>query len=454
MASISALGIGSGLDLSGLLNQLEAAERQRLVPIVQQKQSYEAKISAYGRLESGLTKFQDAIKKLEKADTYGATKSSVNNDVLSVAASSNLAPGTYNVNVSQLARSYSVATHGVADKNQALGSGPGDVVLTLGDGTVHTIELADGKTSLEDIRRAINSAQSDVQASIINDGSGTPHRLVLSSTKTGTDAGIANISYGGALTGQMSIDTATELTAQNASFTINGIQISSQTNQVEGAIEGVTLALAQEGTATITVSRDQDSIVDSIKGFVDAYNELQKTITSLNHFDSSGGASGQLLGDSGLRTVQSQLRQAMSAATEGTGAFNRLFEVGIEVELNGQLKLNEDKLRSLVNDDLNDVRAFFSGVNDAKGFAALTNQTVDNLLHKEGPLASRIEGLKTSIKRTEDRYMREEELILNTVERYRKQFAQMDSLVATMNSTSAYLQQQFSMLSAQLNQKK
>ncbi|WP_417664359.1 flagellar filament capping protein FliD [Pseudidiomarina donghaiensis] len=450
MASIAALGIGSGLDLNGLLNQLESAERQRLQPITQQKRSYEAKISAYGKLESGLTKFQDAVKKLGEANTFGATTSSVNNDVLSVAASNNTALGSYSVNVTNLARSYSVATQGVADRTASLGTGTGSVSFTLGNGTTHTVDFADGQTSLDDIRDKINSAQTDVQASIVNDGSGTPYRLVFSSTKTGTDAGLTDITYSGALAGNIVTDDATEVTAQNANLTLNGIAISSQTNQVEGAIEGVTLSLAKEGEATISVNRDQESITGAVKEFVESYNELQKTISGLNNFDVETGVSGQLLGDSGLRTVQSQLRNAMSNSVEG--AFKTLSDLGIEVELSGQLKLDETKLSSAVSGQLADVQNFFSGTDTVEGFSALTNNTLTNLLAENGPLESRISGFKNSLDRLDDRYIREEERIFNTVERYRKQFAQMDSLIANMNSTSAYLQQQFASLNAQLGQ--
>jgi flagellar hook-associated protein 2 len=450
MASIAALGIGSGLDLNGLLNQLEAAERQRLQPITQQIRSYEAKISAYGKLESGLTKFQDAVQKLGEANTFGATTSSVNNDTLSVAASNNTAPGSYSVNVTNLARSYSVATQGVADKSVNLGTGTGSVAFTLGNGTTHTIDLADGQTSLDAVRDAINSAQTDVQASIVNDGSGTPYRLVFSSTQTGTDAGITDITYGGALAGNIVTDGATEVTAQNASLNLNGIAITSQTNQVEGAIEGVTLSLAKEGDATINVSRDQESISGAVKEFVEAYNELQKTISGLNNFDAETGVSGQLLGDSGLRTVQSQLRNAMSNSVDS--AFKTLSDIGIEVELSGQLKLDETKLSSVVSGQLADVQSFFAGTDTVDGFSTLTNNTLTNLLAEDGPLESRISGFKNSLDRLDDRYFREEERIFNTVERYRKQFAQMDSLIANMNSTSAYLQQQFASLNAQLGQ--
>ena len=140
MASIAALGIGSGLDLNGLLNQLEASERQRLQPITQQQRSFEARISAYGKLQSALTKFQDATSALNLSTTYKATKSAVNSDALTVAAASNTPPGTYNVDVTGLARAYTIATQGVADSAAQLGAGAGNISFTLANGTSHSID--------------------------------------------------------------------------------------------------------------------------------------------------------------------------------------------------------------------------------------------------------------------------------------------------------------------------
>ena len=86
MAGISALGIGSGLDLNGLLDQLEGAERQKLVPIVQQKGSYQAKISAYGKLEGALSQFQVAAERLNDRDLYQSVTSKVNGTGITAAA--------------------------------------------------------------------------------------------------------------------------------------------------------------------------------------------------------------------------------------------------------------------------------------------------------------------------------------------------------------------------------
>ncbi|RZQ55830.1 flagellar hook protein [Pseudidiomarina tainanensis] len=450
MASIAALGIGSGLDLNGLLNQLEAAERQRLQPISLQQKSFEARISAYGKLQSALTKFQDANSALNLTPTFKATKSTVSSDVLSVAAANNTPTGTFDVNVTSLARSYSIATQGVADSAAQIGTGAGNVSFTLANGTSHSIDLADGATSLEDMRAAINNAQTDVQASIVNDGSGTPYRLVLTSSNPGTESAISNLTFGGALAGNVSTDGATEMAASNAQMTVNGIAITSQSNVVEDAIQGVTLSLAQQGQAQVNITRDSESITKQVTDFVDSFNELQQLITDMTKYDTGSQVAGQLLGDSGVRTIESRLRSLLSETVNSQ--FTKLGDIGISRELGGKLKIDENALASAIENDLPMLQEFFAGSDAIEGFADKTKATLGNLLADEGPINSRIKGFESTLERLDDRYLREEQRIASTVEIYRKQFAQMDSMIASMNSTSAYLQQQFASLNAQLGQ--
>lgn len=450
MASIAALGIGSGLDLNGLLNQLEAAERQRLQPISLQQKSFEARISAYGKLQSALTKFQDATSALNLTPTFKATKSSVNSDVLTVAAASNTPTGTFDVNVTGLARSYSIATQGVTDSAAQIGTGTGNVSFTLANGTTHSIDLADGATSLEDIRSAVNNAQTDVQASIINDGSGSPYRLVFSSASTGTDSAIADITFGGALAGNVATDVSTEVAASNATLSVNGVAITSQTNVVENAIQGVTLSLAKEGQAQVSITRDAESISGNVNDFVESFNELQQLITDMTKYDEGSQVAGQLLGDSGVRTIESRLRNLLSETV--ASQFTKLGDIGISRELGGKLKVDEEALANVVQNDLPMLQEFFAGTDTIEGFADKAKTTLSNLLADEGPINSRIKGFESTLERLDDRYFQEEQRIASTVEIYRKQFAQMDSMIASMNSTSAYLQQQFASLNAQLGQ--
>ncbi|TGD73157.1 flagellar hook protein [Mangrovimicrobium sediminis] len=448
MSTISALGIGSGLDLNGLLDQLETAEREKLVPIVEQKNSYQSKISAFGQLRSSLASFQAAAEKLNNSSLFGGVKSSVSGDALTAAATSGAQPGSYQVNVSQLARAYSVATAGVADRDADLGAGT--VSISLANGDSLSVELGAEDSSLEALRDAINEQDAGVRASIVNDGGDSPYRLVLTSATEGEDAAISSVDFGD-LSASLALDPVTEVTARNAEFSVNGVDVTSQTNQVEGALEDITLVLAEEGEATVTINPNTKAIEDAITGFVSAYNKLQNSIGDLTRFDADSGVAGQLLGDNTLRSVSTRLRSVFVEGVE-EGALQRLTDVGITLQLDGTLEIDEEALGELVETGLSDLQDFFAGDSSTSGLAGKLGGTLDDMLESSGLLETATGGLESRIDSLDDRYDRVELSIERTMNRYRMQFAQLDSLVANMNSTSSYIAQQFDILNAQLNQ--
>lgn len=452
MASIAALGVGSGLDLNGLLSQLESAERQRLQPLAQQRASYQARISAYGKLEGALAQFQTALSSLGKADTFAAVKSEVAGEAVNAAASSSAVPGSYNVSVTSLAKSYSVATLGIDDKTRALGAGSVD--FTLADGTAHSVTIDADTSSLEEVRDAINDAQGDVIASIVNDGDpANPYRLVLTSAKTGVEAGVQSLTFNG-MGAELSKDAVTEQAAANAQFTVNGLAMQSGSNQVDEAIEGLTLNLAKENnSAVVTVRRDNDAIEKAVTDFVKAYNSLNSTVRDLGDYNAETQVGGRLLGDSGLRTVQSELRSMFTETVVEGSAFTFLSDLGISRELDGSLKVDSEQLKTVTSDQLQEMQKFFVGSEANQGFSAQSKQVVDRLLDENGVIATSTEGMKSAITRINERIEREEVQISRTVDRYRTQFAKLDSMIASMNSTSAYLTQQFDAMNAQLGRK-
>ncbi len=448
MATISALGIGSGLDLNGLLDQLDSAERQKLAPITQQKNSYETKISAYGQVKSVVSDLQAAVAKLENDTVFEGVKSAVTGESVTVTTGANALPGTFQVEVNNLARSYSIATTGLADQETNLGAG--SISFTLGDGTQATIDIAADSSSLQDIRNAINESDAGVQASIVNDGSGTPYRLVLAAKETGTDGAISTIDFGD-LAGSLATDAATEITAQNASLTVNGISITSQSNAVEEAIQGVTLNLIEEGSSTVTYNRDIAGAVDAVEKFVNAYNKMQEKFDTLTAYNAESGEAGDLLGDGTLRSIQARIRGVLNGGVDG-GSFNRLSDIGVTLELGGELKLDKDELKEIATNQPQALSDFFAGVSGGEdGIADKLSDRLDLVLDKFGLLDNATSALNENIKRLDQRYSRVESTIERTVERYRVQFGQLDSMIGRMNSTSAYLTQQFEAMNAQLN---
>ncbi|WP_456267421.1 flagellar filament capping protein FliD [Kushneria sp. AK178] len=447
--AIESLGVGSNLDLTSLLSNLESAEKEKLAPINSKISSTNAKLSGFGQLTKSLESFQTAAQKLNDPKLYEGFATEVSGSALTAEASSSAAAGSYDIKINSLATAQSLATDGHADTKSAIGTG--QLTVNVGDKST-AIDITDG--SLSGIRDAINKADAGVTASIVNDGSDTPYRLVLSSETTGAASTMSFSSDNSDLSALFSGTTET-VAAADASLTVNGLAITSSTNKVEEAIQGVTLNLAEttaEGASTkLTVSQDTESVKTAVTDFVKAYNTLNDKITSLTEVDSKGDKvqSGVLTGNSTVRSVQNTLRNVMSSTVAGEG-MNYLFEAGIsfssDLSKSGKLEItDESKLDEALANNLDGVKGLFVG--DGKnGIAARLDTSVSQMLTTNGAIGSAEAGLENSIKSLEARSERMQETIDRTVDRYKKQFQQLDSLMSQLNNTQSYLTQQFAAL--------
>ncbi|MGL6249306.1 MAG: flagellar filament capping protein FliD, partial [Billgrantia desiderata] len=261
MASISSLGIGSGLDLNGLLDQLNDAERGKLKPIERQIETQQVKISAYGELKGALSGFQTAANALNDASLYQSLSTSVAGNAVEAAAGRDAAIGQYAIEIERLATAGSLASARLeVELDQALTDSDQTLTLHFGNATGEApqaveIDIAAGST-LEDIRDAINAHDgAGVTASIVNDGEG--YRLALMSSETGEAASITDLTFSDGFFADGIAFSETEgaeaiaQAGQDALLNVNGIPITSASNQVEGAIQGVTLSLTEEGSSTV-----------------------------------------------------------------------------------------------------------------------------------------------------------------------------------------------------------
>tara|TARA_R110000850_G_scaffold31358_1_gene86262 strand:+ start:309 stop:1679 length:1371 start_codon:yes stop_codon:yes gene_type:complete len=453
MASISSLGIGSGLDLNGLLDQLQDAEREKLEPIERQLETQDTKISAYGQLQSALSAFQDSADALNDSALYESLSTSVGGEAITATADAEAQPGSYNVSVETLATRGTLASTGVDAADTPIIDADADQTLTLtfaevnaeGENLTKDITLAAGST-LEEVRDTINaSGDSGVTATIVNDG--TNFRLALSSSNTGADASIKNFSFEGAA--PFTADTGeTQQLGTDAVLNVNGIEITSPNNQVEGAIQGVTLNLQEEGDSTVKIEQDTLAVREAVTSFVDAYNDLKGTMGELTSFDAETGAAGELLGDSAVRTVESRMRSVLSGGVEGE--FSMLSDIGISLQTDGTLEIDSDELDNAISSNQDALSAFFVGSSDETGMAGQVNTMVEQLLSTNGTVTGAITGAENRSESLVERYTRTEQSIDQTISRYRTQFGQLDGMIAQMNQTSSYLTQQFDALDAQL----
>lgn len=457
-STISSLGVGSGLPLDTLLTSLQNNENVALTAIQTKQASVQARISAYGQIKSMVTSLQNAASALTTSDD--ALKVSVGGDAFTASTSSQAIAGQYSITVNSLASAQTLVTQGQASQTDAIGSG-GKVTVTLADGSSQTLDLTGKDTSLQGLVKAINTTPDlGMQATLVNDGSGTPYRLLLTATQTGTDASVASISVAGNAGLQSLIGFTpstpnaglTEHAAANASLDINGIAISSQSNKVQDAILGVTLNLNSTTTSatSLSLTHDDSATINAVQSFVSAYNSLQTTLQSLTAYDVTAQTGSPLTGDYAASSIQSQVRSAINVMS-GSGTIRNLSQLGITTNIkDGTLTVDSNKLAAAVSDNPADVQELLAG---SGGLADTLTKVTNNILGSSGLLATAVDSANRSSTDLKQQYDDTSARIATVMANYQKQFTNLDAMVAQMNSISTYLTQQLSMLSSQSSSK-
>lgn len=295
-------GLATGLDTSSIIDQLMDLERRPLSLLEKDKTWLNSRLQAFTELDTKLKSFADSITNLGDANTLLQRSIRQSSDALLTArVDSNAQAGaSYQVEVVSLAQVQKSVSAGVASKTDAV-FGTGTLSLTL-DGTPHTIDIGDGQNSLTGIMNAINTADLGVRASIINDGSDTPFRLVL----TGNDPAKSFTLDATNLSGGIALDLGAPVQqATRAHIRVDTIDIYSDSNTLTEAIPGVSLDLTRAEVGTLTslnVGIDRDSIKATIEGFAKGYNEVVGFITSQSAMNGAKG--GVLGGDSGISTIK------------------------------------------------------------------------------------------------------------------------------------------------------
>ena len=256
---------------------------------------------------------------------------------------------------------------------------------------VKTVTIDASHTSLAGIRDAINSAKIGVTASIVNDGSATPNRLVLTQGTSGISNSI-KISVAGdaALSNLLSQDPAgtqglTEnITAQNALFKVDGIAVSKTSNTVSDVVSGVTLNLlgktASGVTTNVTVARDNAAVAASVTQFVAAYNQINQTLTEVSAYNPATKQGAVLNGDSSIRSIQARLRNVLNAPVSGSnGTYSVLSQIGVSLQKDGSLTLDSTKLQAAIDTNFSSISGLFaatgSSTDSLVSYASATAKT-------------------------------------------------------------------------------
>ena len=379
MPSIQFSGLSSGLDTKAIVEAILDFESVPLTRLQDRLSLFNQRKNAFDELRSGLGKFETALRELTSPATFRGRSTTVSDEkVLRATAGSGAEVGIFQVEVSALAAADKYKSDGFVGSDQGLIS---DGTLTIQSGSEDAITInvsaANGNNSLETIRDAINDADSGVQAAIIFDG--TNHRLTVRSEESGTTNALT-ITDDTNLNLDVGANKVT--TAADAAFKIDGIDITSSSNKITTAIEGVTIdliSLTSGSPISIEVSQDEDSVVEATQSLVTKYNELTEFFNA--QFDSE--KPGPLSGDFIATAIQRNVQSLFTGGVDGIpfGGIRSLSAIGVSFDgKGGTATLDSGKLRELLDTNFDEVGNLFLSAGQSTdsrvSFVSASNSTV------------------------------------------------------------------------------
>ncbi len=364
---ISFAGIATGIDTKSLIAALVGVRKKPINLLDARRTEFEQLRTRYKTLQSKLDTLQDAAKELQKSKDFLAFKAASSNESIATAtATGAAAPGSYSLDVAQLATGETEVSTGFDDYDTtAVSSSTEETLQITIDGTTTNVTI-DADSTLEEIKDAINDADLGVSATVINDGSpSSNYKLVVSSDTTGEDQAISfSDDQGGAGIAQ-ALNFTEEQSAQNAVLEVNGIDIERSTNVIGDVVEGVTFTLQSAGSSTVTVNPDFAAIKGDVQKFISAHNDVISFINSeiaVSEITEQGGA---FNGESTVRSLKNTLlSQFASAGYPGGSSYSTLSQVGIQLNADGTLKFDAAKFEDAASGALDDLTTLFTQKGD------------------------------------------------------------------------------------------
>lgn len=446
MPSISASGVGSGLDIQSIVSQLMDVERQPLQRLQIKQFTLEAQISAYGQLSSSLSNFQAAMEKLGSVSAlklFNGTSS--NPEVVDVTTSDSPDLGSFGVEVLRLAEQHKMATMEILDTDTIGGRRSDDALnIQVGSDSANTItvDLSTAKT-LAEIRTAINDDPNNpgVTATVLN-GDNNNQKLILTADDSGAENELTISTSGRVRTRDFGFQTLNDIGGDisllDAEINVDGYNITRPSNEVSDVISGVTLNLVSAdpgNTHTVEIGQDIEAVQAAVKSFADAFNDLRAQIKNLRN--------GELGADNSLLSVERQIFSVLNSSVTG-GAYNVLSEIGLTMQKDGTMSLDSTELEAALRADLDGVAELFGA--DGQGFANRLATLADSWLSSDGLIDSRQDGLKARVDDLVDRKIAIERNLERVESRFLAQFSALDGLVAQLQSTSQFLTNQLAQL--------
>ena len=426
--ALTAAGVGSGIDIESILEQLGEIERQPIVNLETKREELDVELSAFGTVKSALSTFQSAADLLGNSDDFGAFVATSSDEAVFTATSSGgEVAENLQIEVLSLATNHRLSSAAYASADSTVDQG--SFTFTSGDNSFQ-IDVDETNDTLTGLRDAINNRleNTTMSASIINVDGGS--RLILTANESGTDGQIgvsrnSGIPFGDANAGFEEITEATD-----ASLIVHGFQVSRSSNSISDVIDGVTLDLTGVGKSTVDTRRDLTSLKTALDEFVTAYNTMNDSLTQAAQTD--------LQGDQLPRGIEKRVREIFFDVVDlGEGDSASALDMGFSFDRYGTLNLDNSQYEAAIEQGVNRFVDVFS--KSDTGISSLFSDLVDEYTQSGGIIASREDGVDTRKSSIDSQIERLEYRLEKTNTRLRAQFTAMDLAVTNLQTTSSFL---------------
>ncbi|WP_336250233.1 flagellar filament capping protein FliD [Stomatohabitans albus] len=461
--SFSIDGLATGLDTTGIINQLMQIERQPAAALEKRiDANKDAERTWYG-VRSNLNKVTTAANTLRVIGAdFMPTKASSSLDAVKVTSSAGAKSASATFHVKQLATTASRVSSAALARDAVVSDQDTTISFTNAKGEEKQVAVKAG-TTFEGLRDLINDNKDlGVKAALINTGDGNA-RLQLSAASSGADGNFTvNAS---ALTGLGTADFQQASEGKDALVTIPGtdVEVKSPTNTFTGAVDGMTFTISKEAVGkdvTLSIEDDQNTLVDRVKGLVNAINETLGDIDSAVSYgiDYKGGkgevtgVAGKLAGNSTARSIRDNLLRSFTNPVDGN-PFSSMGAIGVEVTKEGKLEFKEDKFKEALKKDPAAVEQLIRGDGSADDKTSITARVKDMVKTATDATSGTIQRSVDSLKNLNRDFRNQVETIDGRVNRRRNQlrseFAAMEKAMAQMQRQQQWLIGQLGSLNAQ-----
>ncbi len=365
---ISALGVGSGLDLGTILTGLVEAEGSAKRALLdRQEADVQVRLSGYGAVTAAVDDFRASLASLKSLQPSAQFKaSSSDSSVVQVSASALAQPTDLEVVVDQVASAHRLVS--LAEASASVDLGGGTLTIENAAGETFSVSVLSELSSLNDLRDAINAADDNfgVQATVINTGSashlvlegqgvGSDHALQLTVTDddaNNTDlSGLSRLAFDASAPVGGGQNMTQARAAVDAQIVVNGVTMTNAAgNGFEDVVIGVDLTALAVSTDPVKVSvaaetATAQAISSALGDFVAAYNEFHSGLSSLTGYDADAGQAGSLIGDSTVRGLSGGLSAMLFRDFDGIASeLNNLTKLGLTITSSGTLELDQATL--------------------------------------------------------------------------------------------------------------